>query len=144
MAITRWDPFRELEEMSSRLNRLFRQGAGGQPGTDGSEALADWAPAIDIQETDGEYLVHADLPAVKKEDVKVSVQDGILAVEGERKHEKDEKGKRFHRVERSFGRFVRRITLPISRRWRPSTRMASSSCICRSRRRPSRARSTLP
>lgn len=112
MAITRWDPFRELEEMSSRLNRLFRQGAGGQPGTDGGEALADWAPAIDIQETDGEYLVHADLPAVKKEDVKVSVQDGILAVEGERKHEKDEKGKRFHRVERSFGRFVRRITLP--------------------------------
>jgi HSP20 family protein len=112
MKMTRWDPFRELEEMSSRLNRFFNQTSPRQLGEDGGETLADWAPAIDIQETDGEYLIHADLPAVKKDDVKVSVQDGILAVEGERRQEKEEKGKKFHRVERSYGKFVRRLALP--------------------------------
>ncbi len=112
MKMTRWDPFRELEDMSSRLNRFFGQTASRPLGDDGGEALADWAPAIDVQETDREYLISADLPAVKKEDVKVSVQDGILAVEGERRQEKEEKGKKFHRVERSYGKFVRRLTLP--------------------------------
>jgi HSP20 family protein len=112
MKKTRWDPFRELEEMSSRLNRFFNQTSPRQLSEDGGETLADWAPAIDIQETDGEYLIHADLPAVKKEDVKVSVQDGILEVEGERKQEKEEKGRKFHRIERSYGRFVRRLALP--------------------------------
>jgi HSP20 family protein len=112
MKMTRWDPFRELEEMSSRLNRFFNQTSPRQLSEDGGETLADWVPAIDIQETDGEYLIHADLPAVKKEDVKVSVQDGILAVEGERKQEKEEKGRKFHRLERSYGRFVRRLALP--------------------------------
>jgi HSP20 family protein len=110
MKLTRWDPFRELEDMSARLNRIF----GPRPAAIGAEGepLADWAPQIDVQETDGEYLVHADLPAVKKEDVKVSVQGGVLAVEGERKQEKEDKGKRFHRIERSYGRFERRLTLP--------------------------------
>lgn len=112
MKMTRWDPFRELEEMSTRLNRIFGQPAARQLGADGGETLADWAPAIDVQETDAEYLIHADLPAVKKEDVKVSVQDGILAVEGERRQEKEEKGRKFHRIERSYGRFVRRLALP--------------------------------
>jgi len=112
MKITRWDPFRELEDMSTRLNRFFGQAASRRLGDDGSEMLADWAPAIDVQETDGEYLISADLPAVKKEDVKVSVQDGILAVEGERRQEREEKGKKFHRIERSYGKFVRRLTLP--------------------------------
>jgi hypothetical protein len=74
--------------------------------------FADWAPAIDVQETDGEYLIKADLPAVKREDVKVSVEDGILAVEGERQQEKEEKGKKFHRIERSYGKFVRRVSVP--------------------------------
>lgn len=111
MRLTRWDPFRELEEMSSRLNRLFGQPLSTRPGTDG-ESIADWAPAIDVQETDAEYLVKADLPEVKKEDVKISVQDGVLAVEGERKQEREEKGKTFHRIERSYGKFVRRLTVP--------------------------------
>jgi HSP20 family protein len=112
MKMTRWDPFRELEEMSTRLNRLFGQGGARSLPEDGNETLADWVPAMDVQETDGEYLVHADLPAVKKDDVKVSVQDGVLAVEGERRQEKEEKGKKFHRIERSYGKFVRRLALP--------------------------------
>jgi HSP20 family protein len=112
MNMVRWDPFRELEEMSSRLNRFFgRQGLTAQPSENG-DVFADWAPAVDVQETDTEYLVKADLPAVKKEDVKISVEDGILAVEGERKQEKEEKNRKFHRIERSYGKFVRRLAMP--------------------------------
>lgn len=74
--------------------------------------FTDWAPAVDVQETDAEFTLKADLPEVKKEDVKVAMEDGILTVEGERKQEKEEKGKKFHRIERSYGTFVRRFSLP--------------------------------
>jgi HSP20 family protein len=67
---------------------------------------------MDVQETDQEYLVKADLPEVKKEDVKVDVQEGVLTIEGERKQEKEEKNKKFHRIERSYGKFVRRLAMP--------------------------------
>ena len=114
-ALTRWDPFRELEEVSSRLNRLFAQpGAQQLAGSDGLTTLADWTPAMDVQETDGEYLIKADLPDVKKDDVHVEIQDGVLTLSGERHQEKEEKGKRFHRVERAYGRFERRMSLPAS------------------------------
>ena len=73
---------------------------------------ADWMPAVDVQETETEYLIKADLPEVKKEDVKVTVHDGVMTIEGERKLEKEEKGKKFHRIEREYGRFVRKFTLP--------------------------------
>lgn len=110
MNLMRFEPFRELEEMSNRLNRIFGADIPSLPIQNGM--LADWAPAIDVQETDAEYLIKADLPDVKKEDVKVSVENGILAMEGERKMEKEEKGKKFHRVERSYGKFVRRMAVP--------------------------------
>lgn len=106
--LTRWDPMRELEEMSERMNRLVARPAGSE------EALitAEWAPIVDIQETDKEYLIKAELPEVKKEDVKVTLKDGILNLEGERHQEKEEKNKKFHRVERSYGKFVRSFTVP--------------------------------
>jgi HSP20 family protein len=113
MTLVRWDPFRELEDMSERLNRVFSRPALR---TNGKENLtvADWIPTVDISETDGEYLIKAELPEVKKEDVKVTVEDGVLTIQGERRQEKEEKGKRFHRVERSYGSFVRSFTLPES------------------------------
>jgi HSP20 family protein len=74
--------------------------------------FADWAPAMDIEETEHEYLMKADLPDVRKEDVKVGIQNGILSVEGERKQEKEDKNKTYHRVERVYGKFVRRMTVP--------------------------------
>jgi HSP20 family protein len=111
MNIARWDPFRDLEDLHSRLNRLFGQPAVRRT-TEEGDFFADWTPALDLEETDGEYLVKADLPAVKKEDVKVSLEDGVLAIEGERKQEKEEKGTKFHRIERSYGKFVRRLTVP--------------------------------
>ena len=111
MALVRWDPFRELEDMSERLNRVFSRPALR---TNGQENLtvADWIPTVDISETESEYTIKAELPEVKKEDVKVTVEDGVLTIQGERRQEKEEKGKRFHRVERSYGSFVRSFTLP--------------------------------
>ncbi|OFW22869.1 MAG: heat-shock protein Hsp20 [Acidobacteria bacterium RIFCSPLOWO2_02_FULL_65_29] len=112
MSLMRWDPFRELEDMSTRLNRLFSQPLARRTADDGDSLSADWAPAVDVQETDKEYLVKADLPEVKKEDVAVDIQDGMLSVRGERHQEKEEKGKKFHRIERAYGRFERRLALP--------------------------------
>lgn len=110
-ALMRWDPFRELEEMSDRLNRMFALPATR---TNGKETMtvADWTPTVDISETDGEYQIKAELPDVKKEDVKVTVEDGVLTIQGERKQEREEKGKRYHRIERSYGSFVRSFSLP--------------------------------
>lgn len=111
MHLTRWNPVQDLEDMSTRLSRFFGPTARWA-GPENKEVFADWAPAIDVEESDTEYLIKADLPAMKKEDVKVSVEDGVLAIEGERRQEKEEQGKKFHRIERSFGTFVRRMALP--------------------------------
>lgn len=115
MNLIRYEPttfpfFREMEEMSERLNRLF----GPRTPTNGKEFLtvADWAPVVDIQETDNEYLVKAELPEVRKEDVKVTLENGVLTLQGERTQEKEEKGKKFHRTERSYGTFLRTFTVP--------------------------------
>jgi HSP20 family protein len=112
MNLTRWEPFRELEDMTQRLNRIFGRSLVDRD--KGSEALkvAEWAPAVDVSETETEYLIKAEIPEVKKEDVKVTLQDGILTLQGERKQEKEEKGKRFHRIERSYGSFLRSFDLP--------------------------------
>ena len=114
MAIVKWDPFRELEEMSDRLNRMIARPSVNPGGGQGKEVMtaADWTPTVDISETEAEYAIKAELPEVKKEDVKVTVEDGVLTIQGERKQEKEEKGKKYHRIERSYGRFVRSFTLP--------------------------------
>src|ERR1041385_752836 len=110
MNVIKWNPFRELEEMQTRLNRLLNETPAER--TNEPFLYTDWAPAVDIQETEKEYVVKADLPDVKKEDVKVQLLEGILTIEGERKQETEEKAKKFHRVERQYGQFVRRFTLP--------------------------------
>ena len=74
--------------------------------------MPDWAPQVDISEDDKGYLLKADLPEMKKEDVKVTVENGVLSISGERKTEKEEKKKKFHRIERSYGTFLRTFTLP--------------------------------
>ncbi|MGE3179486.1 MAG: Hsp20/alpha crystallin family protein [Vicinamibacterales bacterium] len=111
MEIVKWNPFRELEEIQRRLNRMFTD-TGGQKMGEEPFFMADWAPAVDIRETDKAFAVKVDLPDVKKEDLKVEMHDGILTIEGERKQEKEEKGDRFHRIERQYGTFVRRFTMP--------------------------------
>jgi HSP20 family protein len=74
--------------------------------------VADWVPSVDVSETDGEYQIKAEIPDVRKEDVKVTLEDGVLTIQGARKQEKEDKGKKYHRVERTYGSFVRSFTLP--------------------------------
>jgi HSP20 family protein len=117
MNLVRWDPFRELEDFSTRFNRFFgtKEWPRWPNKYEGSKEMmtfADWAPAVDIKETPEEYLIKAELPEVNKEDVKVTIKDGILALAGERKLEKEEKGKKYHRVERAYGSFMRSFVLP--------------------------------
>ncbi len=112
MNLIKWDPFGELEDVSDRLNRIFRRSrAPAEPGRE-MLAIADWSPSTDVSETDTAYLIKAEIPGVNKEDVKVFIQDGMLTMQGERKMEKEEKGKKFHRIERSYGRFLRSFRLP--------------------------------
>ena len=112
-ALTRWDPFKEMEDMQSRMARLF--GLAPARVTNGdkeSMTVTERAPLVDITEDDKEWVVKADLPEVKKDDVKVTVENGMLTITGERKFEKEEKDKKYHRIERSYGNFLRSFTLP--------------------------------
>ena len=112
MAIVKWEPMREIEDMFDRYTRAM--GSMGWPLQRGQELVktADWTPRVDISETDKEFAIKAEIPDVQKEDVKVSVDNGVVTIQGERKQEKEEKGKKFHRVERYYGSFVRSFTLP--------------------------------
>lgn len=112
MNLTRWEPFREFERLPDQMARLFGFPALRPYGTEETLTVADFMPAVDIYETEKEYLVKLDLPEVTKEEVKVFVEDGVLTIQGERKKEKEEKGKRFHRIERSYGTFLRTFTVP--------------------------------
>ena len=112
-ALTRWDPFKEMEETQNRLARIFGLKPARLPNGDKeSMTITEWAPSVDISEDAKEWLVKADLPEVKKEDVKVSVENGLLTITGERKFEKEEKDKKYRRIERSYGNFLRSFTLP--------------------------------
>jgi len=113
-----WNQLRDMEAQ----NR-FHPFLGGFPnipnipnrigsGEIDSLAVADWSPEVDISEDDHGYLLKADLPEMKKEDVRVTVEDGILSVSGERKSEKEDHKRKFHRIERSYGNFRRSFTLP--------------------------------
>lgn len=109
----RWSPLRDLEEMEKRLSGVIGR-AIGMPNAEKEEAIsvAEWSPMVDITEDEKEYVVKAEIPEMKKEDIKIKVHDDVLSISGERKHEKEEKGKKYHRVERSYGSFVRSFTLP--------------------------------
>lgn len=108
-----WNPLRDLEDLQHRLSSFFRH-TPIDNGRNGEEkpTMAQWCPVVDIMEDDKEYIIKAELPEVKKEDVKVSVTDRVLAISGERQQEREEKGKRHHRMERSYGAFFRSFTLP--------------------------------
>lgn len=111
--LTRWNPLREAEEFQNRLIKALGFTPVTTP-TGGEEFMttAEWSPFVDIVEDDKEWVVKADLPEVKKDDVKVTVEKGVLTITGERKFEKEEKNKKYHRIERSYGNFLRSFTLP--------------------------------
>jgi len=113
-ALTKWNAFREMEELENRLSSLFNLRPARQNNGDSEERMtvAEWAPLVDITEDNTEYVIKADLPEVRKEDLKLTVENGVLTIVGERHLEKEEKGLRYHRVERAHGSFARSFTLP--------------------------------
>lgn len=111
--LSRWNPWKEMEQMQNRLASLWGMDPlRGNAGKEETLTIAEWSPRVDIVEDEKEILVKAELPEMKKEDVKVEVDQGVLTVSGERKMEKEEKNKKYHRIEREYGSFLRSFTLP--------------------------------
>src|ERR1051326_766704 len=112
-AFTRWNQLKELDALRLGLGSLFNRSPAQWPeGQEEPLAVAEWTPLVDISEDDKEYLIKAELPEVKKEDVKVTAEEGTLTITGERQFEKEEKNKKYHRIERAYGSFVRNFSLP--------------------------------
>jgi HSP20 family protein len=112
MSLVKWDPFVELEDVSKHLDRIFRRAPAHLETNREVLTMVDWMPIVDITETDTTYLINVEIPGVSKEDVKVSIEDGMVTMRGERKQEKVAKDKKFHRIERSYGSFMRSFRLP--------------------------------
>lgn len=109
MNLTNWEPFRDLEEFVNRMAPALTRWRGE---INGNGQAVQWSPTADISETDREYIVRAELPGVARKDVKVTVEDGVLTLSGERQYEKEDKSERFHRMERFQGSFARSFSLP--------------------------------
>lgn len=109
MTLIRWEPFRDLDEIFSRYNPLF--GRAATRGGSGADESA-WAPAANISETETEYLIKAELPEVSKEDVKVTVDENVITISGERRKEAEHQDEKVHRVESFYGHFSRSFRLP--------------------------------
>jgi HSP20 family protein len=108
MAITRWDPFREVYVLQNRLNSLFGNvNEGADP-----VSTASFVPAVDVYEDEKKVVLKLEVPGIEEKDLDVSVEKNTLTVKGERKFEKEEKEENFHRIERRFGTFYRAFTLP--------------------------------
>jgi HSP20 family protein len=110
MRVIKWEPFRDIDDM---FDRVFGDAMRRWPrGTSEERRVYDWAPAADVSETDKEYLIKAELPEVRKDDLNISVQEGVLTLAGERRQEQREDNEKLHRIERFHGTFSRRFTLP--------------------------------
>jgi HSP20 family protein len=111
MNLTRWSPARDLAALEiDRLNRMFDTVFSGE-----SLATSAWVPAVDIYETaEKDVVVKVEVPAMKREDIKVTFENNVLTIEGERKADAEVKGEQYHRVERRYGAFRRSFTMPAS------------------------------
>src|ERR1700741_787403 len=108
MAITRWDPFRDVVALQNRVNSLFREMSEG----DSPLTTASFVPAVDIYEDTKKVVLKLEVPGMEEKDLDIRVENNTLTVKGERKFEKDEKEENFHRIERRYGSFYRSFTLP--------------------------------
>ena len=108
MAITRWDPFREVAALQNRVNSLFRDFNDGES----SLTTTNFIPAVDIYEDEKRIVLKLEVPGIPEKDLDVTVENNTLVVKGERKFEKEEKEENFHRIERRYGSFSRAFTLP--------------------------------
>ena len=110
MALVRWAPARELRTIEQEFNRVFGTVFDSQAG--GVAARRRWVPAMDLVEEDERYVLRADLPGVREEDVKVELEDNVLTVSGERRSEHEERKDGYRRIERTSGSFSRSLVLP--------------------------------
>jgi HSP20 family protein len=108
MELVRWEPFDQFNKIHSRLNELFEDSFNQSP----VAANGRWAPVMDILESNEAYIIRAELPGVKKEDINVELKDGTLTLSGERKAEELTEGVGYRSVERVNGKFVRSVILP--------------------------------
>ena len=112
MSIMRWRPRRDLVSIRDEMNTLFDSFFSGWPEPRKGLLEGEWAPSVDVAETDDEITVTAELPGVKQEEVDITIADDVLTLKGEKKEEKEVKEKNYHRIERSYGSFQRSIALP--------------------------------
>ncbi len=108
MALVRWEPAREVDSLQSEVNRVFDAFFGNGSGA----RTRRWVPSMDLIETGEHLILKADLPGLSREDVEIEIKDGMLTVSGERQADSEENTEGYYRVERSFGRFSRSLTLP--------------------------------
>ena len=108
MTLLRFEPMRDLDHFSNRFQRFFDEFPGFQ-----NVSQDSFSPRIDISENEKSILIDAEIPGVPKENLKLTLQDNILTIEGEKKKRSEEKEKNFYREERSFGKFKRSFTLPV-------------------------------
>jgi HSP20 family protein len=108
MTLLRFEPMRDFDYLSSKFQRLFDEFPGLQ-----NYSHDSFAPKIDISDSEKSILIDAEIPGVPKENLKITLQDNILTIEGEKKKETEEKEKNYYRTERSFGKFKRSFTLPV-------------------------------
>lgn len=106
--LTVWDPFRDMENLHSEINKLFAGTGRGRKDL----GMASWTPNVDIYEDAETVRIHTELPGMQRDEVKLSVEDGVLTIKGERKFENENKKGNYHRIERSYGMFERAFTLP--------------------------------
>jgi len=112
-ALKRWNQMKGLETFQNNLDSLlFHLPAHRPERQEQLMTVTEWSPLVDISENDQEYLIKAELPEVRKEDVKVTAEKGTLTIMGERRFEKEETGRKYHRVERAYGSFGRSFSLP--------------------------------
>ena len=111
MALIRWEPVRELGTIQNEMNRLFNS-FFDTPTTANRTTFRRWIPAMDLVETDGAFVLKADLPGLSESDVSVELEDNVLTISGERKSENQDRKAGYYRVERSYGSFRRTLSLP--------------------------------
>jgi len=116
MALIRWEPVRELNTIQSEMNRLFNTYFDSPTPANGGAALRRWIPAMDLAETEQEFVLRADLPGVSEDDVKIELEDRVLTISGERKAEHEERKEGYYRVERSSGVLEVRIPKPVEKK----------------------------
>ncbi|MCX8161004.1 MAG: Hsp20/alpha crystallin family protein [Candidatus Saccharicenans sp.] len=112
MAITKWDPFRDIMVLRDRMNRLFEDLVSSPKFEESDIIQSTWSPAVDIYETENELVLTAELPGVDEKDVEIKVEDNTLSLRGERKFEKETREENYHRIERAYGSFFRSFSLP--------------------------------